>query len=316
MDVIQNSLSIFVPPLVDKSITKEYWVEFNPIATITDSSVIEFNIPGTSVDYINLLKTRLHVKYRITDENGEPIAGERDLNGNPTSDSDQVGPVNLTLHSIFRQIDLSLNQKIVSPDIGVNYPYKAMIDMLLSSPTGMTLSQGQAAYFYKDQPDAMESVSYMGGNIAFITRAQATKDGGTASLEGCLYVDSGVEQIRSILNGVSINIKLFQSSNELRLMSVGDKKYKTIITEAILKVCHVSLNPNVIVAHNEAIQISPAIYPFWRSEIKSFSVSSGSYTFMTDNIFYGKVPSNIIIGMVSNAAYSGDYKKILSIFKI
>ena len=66
----------------------------------------------------------------------------------------------------------------------------------------MTLSQGQAAYFYKDQPDAMESTSYMGGNIAFITRAQATKDVGTASLEGCLYVDFGVEQIRSILNSV------------------------------------------------------------------------------------------------------------------
>ena len=188
--------------------------------------------------------------------------------------------------------------------------------MLLSSSTDMTLSQGQAAYFYKDQPDAMESASYMGGNIAFITRAQATKDGGTASLESCLYIDFGIDQIRSILNGVSINIKLFQSSNDFRLMSVGDKKYKILITEAILKVCHVSLNPNVIVAHNEAIQISPAIYPFWRSDIKSFSVSTGSYTFMTDNIFHGKVPSKIIIGMISNAAYSGDYKKILLIFKI
>ena len=57
MDVIQNSLSIFVPPPVDKSITKEYWVELNPIAAISESSFIEFNIPGTSVDYINTSKT-------------------------------------------------------------------------------------------------------------------------------------------------------------------------------------------------------------------------------------------------------------------
>ena len=101
MDVIQNSLSIFVPPPVDKTISKEYWVEFNPIATISDSSVIEFNIPGTSVDYINLSKTKLHVKYKITDENGDPIVDQRDINGHPTEDSDQVGPVNLTLHSVF-----------------------------------------------------------------------------------------------------------------------------------------------------------------------------------------------------------------------
>ena len=30
---------------------------------------------------------------------------------------------------------------------------------------------------------------------------------------------------------------------------------------------------------------------------------------MTDNIFHGQVPSKIIIGMVSNSAYSGDYEK-------
>ena len=30
---------------------------------------------------------------------------------------------------------------------------------------------------------------------------------------------------------------------------------------------------------------------------------------MTDNIFYGQVPSKIIIGMVSNLAYSRDYAK-------
>ena len=34
---------------------------------------------------------------------------------------------------------------------------------------------------------------------------------------------------------------------------------------------------------------------------------------MTDNSFYGKVPSKIIIGTVSNAVYSGDYKNIYDI---
>ena len=54
MDVVQNSLSIFVPPPIDNSIQREYWIEFNPIAAISESGAIEFSIPGTSVDYINL----------------------------------------------------------------------------------------------------------------------------------------------------------------------------------------------------------------------------------------------------------------------
>ena len=114
---------------------------------------------------------------------------------------------------------------------------------------------------------------------------------------------------RSILNGVAVSIKFFQASNEFRLIRFGDENYKLKITSAILKVCFVSLHPSVIVAHNEALKISPALYPFWRSDIKSFSVAGGSHTFMTDNIFHGQVPSKIIIGMVTNSAYSGDYDK-------
>ena len=92
-------------------------------------------------------------------------------------------------------------------------------------------------------------------------------------------------------------------------MRSGVENYKLKITSAILKVCFVSLHPTVIVAHNESLKISPALYPFWRNDIKSFSLAGGSHTFMTDNIFHGQVPSKIIIGMVSNSAYSGDYNK-------
>ena len=58
-----------------------------------------------------------------------------------------------------------------------------MTDMLLSLSTDMTLSQDQAAYVYKDQPDTMESASFLGGIIACIMRVQATKDGEIANLE-------------------------------------------------------------------------------------------------------------------------------------
>ena len=100
--------------------------------------------------------------------------------------SDQVAPENLTLHSVFRQIGLSLNKKIVSPDVGVNYPYKAMIDFLLGTNTDMIKSQGQAVLFHKDQPEKMEMTTYLGGNPAFTDRGEKTKYGGAITLEGSL----------------------------------------------------------------------------------------------------------------------------------
>ena len=78
MDVVQNSLSIFVPPPVDNSISREYWVEFSPVAVLSGGGgVIEFNIPGNSLDYINLSKTKLHLKCVITRENGDSIIDKR-----------------------------------------------------------------------------------------------------------------------------------------------------------------------------------------------------------------------------------------------
>ena len=65
----------------------------------------------------------------------------------------------------------------------------------------------------------------------------------------------------------------------------------------------------MILAHDEALKIGPAVYPFWRSDLKSFSVAKGSLNFMTDNIYRSKVPSKLVIGMVSNAGYSGEYDK-------
>ena len=315
MDVVQTSVSIFAPPPIDNSITKEYWVEFNPVAAISENGIIEFNIPGTSLDYINLAKSKIHVTYVITGPDGEKIKDERDINGKPTPESDQVGPVNFTLHSIFRQIDLSLNQKIVSADVGVNYPYKAMIDLLLQSNSDMLNSQAQAAFYFKDLPGYFDVVTYLGGNTGFSERSRPTKDGEEAHIEGVLFSDFANGQNRAILNGVSINFKFFQSTNPFRLLRNGNKDYKLKITDAILKVCHISLDPKMIVAHNEALKISPALYPFWRSDIKSFTVASGSLSFMTDNIYHGKIPSKLIIAIVSNSSYSGSYDKNPFFFK-
>ena len=56
---------------------------------------------------------------------------------------------------------------------------------------------------------------------------------------------------------------LFQASNDFRLMQNGIKVYKLKILSAVLKVCHVGLNPSVILAHNEALKLGSALYPFW-----------------------------------------------------
>ena len=309
MDVVQNSLALFQPPLIDRCIQREYWVENFPVASISSQSLIEFSVPGTSMDYIDLQKTKLCIQFKITKEDGKDITYITDGSNAPTPESDQVGPINFTLNTIFRQVDVGLNQTIVSPQVGVNHSYKSIIDMLLQSNTDMSTSLAQGALFFKDTAGEHEDHSYIGNNRGFNARASLVKRGNIGTIEGTIFNDFMMQQDRLLLNGVSLNIKLFQASDDFRLLTpLNNKSYKLVITNAILKVCQVAVNPLMILAHDEALSKSPAVYPFWRSNVKSFTISPGSQTFMIDNIYHGHVPSKIIIGFVSNAAYSGNIK--------
>ena len=279
------------------------------MATISEQSVIEFNIPGTSMNYIDLKKSKLCLEFKLTKADGSPIVYKLKGDGTPDEGCDQVGAINYPLNTFFRQTDVSLNQKIISPEVGVNHAYKAIIDILLESSSDMVKSQAQAGLFYKDSTGAMDDSSYVGVIGGYLERAKFTRYGNVGRLEGPIYNDFMMNQKRLLLNGVALNIKLFQAGNKFRLMSLLDHDYKVVITNALFKVCQVVINPAIILAHNQALSKTPAIYPFWRSDIKSFTIPTGGQTFMIDNIYHGNVPSRIVIPMVSNDAYSGDMKK-------
>ena len=65
------------------------------------------------------------------------------------TDDTAVGLVNLPLHIIFRQVDMTFQQTPLS-HTGTNYPYKAYIDTILI--TSKTTQEGllTSQLFYKD----------------------------------------------------------------------------------------------------------------------------------------------------------------------
>ncbi len=303
-DTQTSSMSLFHPPPTEKAVLKHSIVEYRPVSQIAEGSTIEFNIPGTTTQYVNLKKSRLHVKCKLTKADKTPVDEEN-----------LVGLVNLSLHALFRQIDVMLQQKVVSPDVGTNYPYKALIDVLLHTATDVNQSQIQAEFFFKDEAGLMDATDpQTGGNSGLLQRYAHTSEGQTVSLEGPLYVDI-CQQDRNIINGVPISVKLYPSSDAFRLMAKDDELYKVIITDAVLKVYHVEVNPEVILAHNEALKKGNVLLPIRQSEVKAYAIAKGSFTHTVDGMFSGEIPTSIVVGLVSSAAYAGSYKKNYANFK-
>ena len=92
----KSELDLFSIPPTQTSISKGQWIEYHPLSNITGSGPIKFNVSGSGDKYLDLARTQLYVKAKITKPNGANL----DLN-------EQVGPVNLFLHSLFSQVDVS-----------------------------------------------------------------------------------------------------------------------------------------------------------------------------------------------------------------
>ena len=100
-------IAIFQPVPKEKSVEKIYWVEQRPTSQISDKGPIEFVIAGTSPDYVCLDKTYLHTKVKITNADGSDLVA-------PSGIPENVGMVNLSQSSLFRQVDVTLNQQIIN----------------------------------------------------------------------------------------------------------------------------------------------------------------------------------------------------------
>ena len=306
-----EELALFENPIVDGGVQKVRWIEHRPINQISDGSAIEFVISGNGNSYIDLRRTYLHVCAKIVKPDGSNILdGSAPVGDSATIDDEaKVGPVNLWLHSLFSQVDVYFQQKLVTSS-NTLYFMKAYIDtILLCCPNSRTANY-QAQLYYKDVAADIESVDPQDGDNRGLTiRQRYINASNTVDMQGPLMVD--VCQIdRYIMNGVEVRIKLWPTPSALNIMAKSDIKFKSVIEAASLKVCHVTPTAHMLTAQQTILEKNHfALYPYIKSEIRKFTVSSGSHDFTHDDIFQNVVPTKVMICMVSNEALSGSYKK-------
>ncbi|CAG2217198.1 unnamed protein product [Mytilus edulis] len=128
-----SGLDLFSLPQTQTAIDSVYYDEHRSTAQLTGTAPIEFNIAAqNSLEYIDSRKTKLYVKARI-----------KHINGDSLKPTEYVGPVNNFLHSMFSQIDITLQNK----------------DQLQIQTLGRQIFPGQSKYFL-DAYKKATSVAY------------------------------------------------------------------------------------------------------------------------------------------------------------
>lgn len=328
----KTELDLFKPPSTQTSLEKSTWVEILPTSAITENGPLEYHVSGSGNDYLDLMNVHLYIRGKIVNSDGSDITQANEMN---------VAPCNNLLHSMFSQVETSLNGHIVGYSHAY-YPYRAIIETLTNYGTDACKSHLQSALFYKDTAGSMDErdprkanlfelvqgfdlepsqyvkdednegvVQHLEqfGNNGLHRRWLITRRSQYFEMKGLIHGDI-FQQERLLLNGVDLGIKLIRQKPQFYLMSqTTTPDYRLELEKASIFIRKVTVGDHVFLAQQQALLRSNAIYPLSYVALRSYSIPQGNENGPPDNIFLGQIPTHMIIAFVDTDARNGSYEK-------
>ena len=62
-----------------------------------------------------------------------------------------------------------------------------------------------------------------------------------------------------------------------------------------------------MMGHNAGLEVADSVYPFSRTDIRTFNIAEGNFGINLEDMWQGEVPSRLVVGMVKSQAFNGDY---------
>lgn len=283
-------------------------MEYHPIASITPGAPIEFNVTAAEDDYTDIGRTYLYLKTKISKHKPEVEV---------VTNTDRVAPINLWLHSLFSQVDVKLNNVLITSSVNT-YPYRSYLETLLTY--GKDAKDGQLSMECWCQDDG-ENDNRMENTVLTDDQNHKVNRGfkkrhdllanGKMELIGRLHCDIFLQD-RYLPNGVDMNIKLIRSPATFNLIGHTEglqaPNYSVDIESAVLYVRRVKVNPGIIVEHNKLLNAGKHLkFPLRRSVVNTFTISAGTQSKIHDHAITGQLPRRMCLAMVTNRAYNGSF---------
>ena len=170
-----SELDLFGKPSVQTSIEHASEKGHYPISSMIESGLLEFTKTGSGDEYLDLSSAYLHLPATIS------VGGVT----NPTED-DKVAPVNNWIQSLFLQVDVSLNGKMVSSSSNT-YAYRAYIETLLTFGKAYKKTFLTNYMWYNDMAGHMNDLGYE--NVGTTKQSNLTAHGKQVDMIGYIHDD-------------------------------------------------------------------------------------------------------------------------------
>ena len=299
----KSDLGLFDPRPVQTSMERAAYVDIHPLTNPSGGGPIEFFIPGSSDEYIDLNDTMLYLRGKVHKEDKTNLTAGA-----------LIAFSNVPLASLFSDVSVVINDRQVE---GGNhmYPYKTYMSYLLRFNKEAIDTHVRGTGFYKDEFGKMEATNQVG------FKARNLLIEGSKTFEFCGPITLDIfQQNRYLLPHADVRLKFLRHKTDFALLShdkpssggnpeIPQIKGSIDLEEAILFVRRVKVSPSVLRGHIVGLDQHNAMYPIQRTEMQTFTITTGSQSFNKENIFRGQLPKLLVLGMVENDAFNGNLKK-------
>ncbi|KAJ8021255.1 hypothetical protein HOLleu_38401 [Holothuria leucospilota] len=265
------------------------------------SQPFEFEVSGTGDQYLDLVETQLYVRFKATKRTGASLVHVGD-------NKDFVGPVNYTLHSLFKQVDMSLNGQQVSVSSAC-YPYRANLETLLNYGREAKQDQLSIPLYYKDTAGSTDNTATTddGANAGLVSRAKHCMGCADIELLGRIHCDV-FHMNRYMMKGVNLKLKLIPNSDAFALMTAnGAAGYKIEYKKVALYIRRVTPSPTLLLRQAKILSGGmTAKYPIHRVQMRTKAVQAGSTNVISDHLSLGQLHRRLVLGLAKTVAFNGD----------
>ena len=145
--------------LVQQQIEHGYWTTEKPVNPVENITTIEFNVEGSGIEMIEMNSCYLKVDAKITKPDGT------DLDAGMA-----VAPINNLFHGIWSQVDVILNDQLVSSR-ETQHALRAYIETIMNYEDDALKTRQTASLFHKDTAGEMDIADPAGANVGLRKRA-------------------------------------------------------------------------------------------------------------------------------------------------
>ena len=296
--------NLFQSKPIQHQVEKTYYQEFTPISIIGDKQPITIVAHGAPHQCWALHKSYLTVSCKITTADGGNVA-----------DAVNVTVCNNVLDSLFQQIDVELGDKQIAEN-NILYPYRSYIENTLCYSEEAQKTWMRGCCYIKDTAGqfAVYSRANDSTNVGAKERGVMFNASTEVQLSGRPHCDL-FNQDRVILPNSKLTLKLIPSRDNFVLMTpapgqnAAQVNYKIKICECRLNICVMQISDSLNLALEKMLLTTNANYPITRVTMKHLSIPIGSTNVLQDNLFLGKIPKRVVLGIVTDASMGGGYQQ-------